>query len=168
MNRFFDVFLYINFFFAIPVFIIELIRFPVWVEKIDITKNIKGKPIERYLENKYFALEFKVVVTIVLFAAVSIVSILFSSFPREIENPGLLIFIPIMFWIVITGFGGILLGQYFYKTAKKNEIFSKTATIREIHVRHRAQLGIGVFICFYLGCIIAFPIMHMFFLLNLI
>ena len=39
MNHFFDILLYINFFVAIPFFIIEIIRFPVWAEKIDITKT---------------------------------------------------------------------------------------------------------------------------------
>ncbi len=168
MNRFFDILLYIDFFVAIPFFIIEIICFPAWVEQIDITKNKKGKPIKRYLENKYVLLELRIALTVILFAAVSIVSLLFSSFPREIENPGALISLPILILLLGTGFGGFFLGNYFHKTAKRMEIYQQAAAVHEIYVRNRAQMGMGVLICFYLSIVVAFPVMHLFFLLNLI
>ena len=168
MNRFFDILLYINFFVAILFFIIEIIRFPVWVEKIDLTKNKNGKPTERYLENKYVLLELRIALTVILFAAVSIISLLFGSFPREIEEPGPLISLPILIMLLGTGLGGIFLGNYFYKTAKKSEIFKKMSSFGVIYVRQRYQMGMGVLICFFLSIIVAFPIMDLFFLLNLI
>ena len=168
MNRFFDILLYLNFFVAIPLFILEIICFPVWAEKIDITKNKNGKSIRRYLENKYVLLELRIALTVIFFAAVSIVSLLFSSFPREIENPGFLISLPILIMLLGTGFGGFFLGNYFHKTAKKREIYQQAATVHEVYVRNRSQMGMGVLICFYLSIIVAFPVMHLFFLLNLI
>ncbi len=168
MDRFFDILLYLNFFVAVPVFIIEISRFPVWAEGIDLTKNKKGKPPERYLKNQYLLLELRIALTVILFAAVSIVSLLFSSFPREIEEPGLLIALPILIMLLGTGLGGFFLGNYFYKTAKRREIFKKTGSLGDIYVRERSQMGMGVLICFYLSIIVAFPIMHLFFLLNLI
>ena len=168
MNRFFDILLYINFLPATPFFIIEIIRFPIWAEKIDIAKNKKGKPIERYLENKYVLLELRIALTGILFAAVSIVSLLFGSFPRKIENPGSFISLPILILLLGTGLGGFFLGDYFYKTAKKSEIFKKSDSLGDIYVRQRSQMGMGVLICFYLSIIVAFPVMHLFFLLNLI
>ena len=168
MNRFFDILLYLDFFIAIPFFAMELFRFPAWVEKIDITKNKKGKPTERYLENRYVMLELRIVLTVVLFAAVSIVSLLLGSFPREIEAPGFLIALPILMMILGTGLGGFFLGNYFYKTAKRSEIFRKATSLSDIYVRSRSQLGMGVLICFYLSIVVAFPVMHLLFLLNFI
>ncbi len=168
MDRLFDILLYLTFFVAVPVFIIEIIRFPIWTERIDLTKNKKGKPTERYLENKYVLLELRIALTVILFAAVSVVSLLFSSFPREIEEPGLFISLPILIMLLGTGLGGFFLGNYFYKTAKKSEIFKKTGSLGVIYVRQRYQMGMGVLICFYLSIIVAFPVMHLFFLLHLI
>lgn len=168
VNRFFDVLLYIVLFVSIPLFVAELIQFPVWVGKIDVTKNKKGKPTERYLENKFALLEGRIVLTVILCVAISIISILFSSFPREIENPGFLLFIPLLVLFVGTGLGGIVLGQYFLNTARKNGIFKKINHFPTIFVRSRSQYGIGVIICFYLGCIVDFALMHLLFILHLI
>ena len=58
--------------------------------------------------------------------------------------------------------------NYFFKTAKKSEIFKKTNSLGDIYVRQRSQTGMGVLICFYLSIIVAFPVMHLLFLLNFI
>ena len=92
MSSFFDVVLYLTFFVAISLFVIELNRFPAWAGKIDVTKNKKNLPLERYLENRFLLLEGRIVLTVVLCSTVSVVSLLFGSFPREIENPGILLF----------------------------------------------------------------------------
>ncbi len=168
MERFFDVLLYVVFFVAIPLFVIELVRFPVWVRKIDGTKNKKGKPLERYLENRFLLLEGRIALTVVLCAAVSILSFLLGSFPKEFEQPGFLLFLPIVLMLVITGLGGICLGQYFFNVARKDEIFRKTNHYPTIFVRTRAVLGMGLLIGFYLSLIVCFPLMHLFFTLNLI
>ena len=168
MERFFDVLLYVSFFVTIPLFVIELVRFPVWVRKIDVTKNKKGKPLERYLENRFLLLEGRIALTVVLCAAVSILSFLLGSFPKEIEQPGFLLFLPIVLMLVITGLGGICLGQYFLNVARKDEIFKKTNHYPTIFVRTRSQIGTGLLIGFYLSLIVCFPLMHLFFILNLI
>ena len=168
MERFFDVLLYVVFFVAIPLFVIELVRFPVWVRKIDVTKNKKGKPLERYLENRFFLLEGRIALTVVLCAAVSILSFLLGSFPKEFEQPGFLLFLPIVLMLVITGLGGVFLGQYFLNIARKNGIFKKTDHYPSIFVRPRAELGMGLLIGFYLSLVVCFPLMHLFFTLNLI
>lgn len=168
MNKFFDILLYITFFVSIPLFVVELVRFPVWVGKIDFTKNKKGKPMERYLENRYLLLEGRIILTVILCFASSVISMLFGSFPREIENPGFLLFIPVLIWILGTGLGGVFLGQYFLNTARRNDIFKNTNHLRTIFVRNRAQFGVGVLIGFYFFGIIAFTVMHFLFILNLI
>ena len=167
MERFFDVLLYVVFFVAVSLFVIELVRFPVWVRKIDVTKNKKGKPLERYLENRFLLLEGRIALTVVLCAAVSILSFLLGSFPKEIEQPGFLLFLPIVLMLVITGLGGICLGQYFFNVARKDEIFKKTDHYLTI-LRPRAVLGMGLLIGFYLSLIVCFPLMHLFFTLNFI
>ena len=168
MSYFFDGLLYLTFFVAMPLFIIELIHFPAWVKKIDITKNKKNKPLDRYLEKRFLLLEGRIALTVILCAAVSILSLLLGSFPKEIEEPGFLLFLPIMLMCVITGLAGVFLGQYFLNTARKNDIFKKTDHYRTIFVRTRSQYGMGVLIGFYLGLIVAFPLMHLLFMLNLI
>ena len=167
MERFFDVLLYVSFFVTIPLFVIELVRFPVWVRKIDVTKNKKGKPLERYLENRFLLLEGRIALTVVLCAAVSILSFLLGSFPKEFEQPGFLLFLPIVLMLVITGLGGVFLGQYFLNTARKAEIFKKTDHYLTI-LRPRAVLGMGLLIGFYLSLVVCFPLMHLLFTLNLI
>ena len=167
MERFFDVLLYVVFFVAVSLFVIELVRFPVWVRKIDVTKNKKGKPLERYLENRFLLLEGRIALTVVLCAAVSILSFLLGSFPKEFEQPGFLLFLPIVLMLVITGLGGICLGQYFFNVARKDEIFKKTDHYLTI-LRPRAVLGMGLLIGFYLSLIVCFPLMHLFFTLNFI
>ncbi len=167
MERFFDVLLYVSFFVTIPLFVVELVRFPVWVRKIDVTKNKKGKPLERYLENRFLLLEGRIALTVVLCAAVSILSFLLGSFPKEFEQPGFLLFLPIVLMLVITGLGGICLGQYFFNVARKDEIFRKTDHYLTI-LRPRAVLGMGLLIGFYLSLVVCFPLMHLFFTLNFI
>lgn len=168
MNHIFDALLYVVFFVAILLFVIELVRFPVWVRKIDVTKNKKGKPLERYLENRFLLLEGRIALTVVLCAAVSILSFLLGSFPKEFEQPGILLLLPLMLMLVITGLGGVFLGQYFFNIAKKDEIFKKTNHYPTIFVRNRSQLGMGLLISFYLSLIVEFPLMNLLFLLNLI
>ena len=53
MKLFFDVLLYIDCLVLFLLLIKELIRFPVRVEKIDLQRNRKNKPLERYMENSY-------------------------------------------------------------------------------------------------------------------
>ncbi len=166
MDRVFDILLYLDLFIAVPVFVLELIRFPAWVERIDLNKNIEGKPIGRYLENRFVLVELRIVLTVVAFAAGSIVFMLLGSFPREIGSPKFLLFLPILLMVAGTGIGGVFLGNWFYKTAKRSEIFREAASAHEIFVRSRSQLGMGIFICFYLSIVAAFPMMHLFFLLN--
>lgn len=168
MSSFFDVVLYLTFFVAISLFVIELNRFPAWAEKIDVTKNKKNLPLERYLENRFLLLEGRIVLTVVLCATVSVVSLLFGSFPREIENPGFLLFIPLIIWLIGTGLGGVFLGQYFLNTARRNEIFRKTDHYPTIFVQTRSQYGMGLIISFYLSLIASFSLMHLLFMCNLI
>lgn len=168
MNNFYDVLLYVSFFIAIFLFIVELIYFPVWVRKIDMAKNKKEKPIERYLENRFLLLEGRIALTVVLCAIVSIVSLLFGSFPKNIENPGFLLFIPLIIWLIGTGLGGVFLGQYFLNIARRNEIFKKTDYYPTIFVRNRSQYGMGLIISFYLCGIVSVTLMHLFFMFNLI
>ena len=123
MDRVFDILLYLDLFIAVPVFVLELIRFPAWVERIDLNKNIEGKPIGRYLENRFVLVELRIVLTVVAFAAGSIVFMLLGSFPREIGSPKFLLFLPILLMVAGTGIGGVFLGNWFYKTAKRSEIF---------------------------------------------
>ncbi len=168
IERFFDVLLYVAFFVTVPIFVIDLVRFPAWVREIDVTKNKKGKPLDRYLENRFLLLEGRIALTVVLCAAVSILSLLLGSFPREIENPGFLLFLPVLLMVVMTGFGGVFLGQFFLNTAIKNNIFKKTNHYPTILARNRSQFGMGVLIGFYLSLVVGFPLLHLFFTLNLI
>lgn len=167
MTKFFDVLLYVPFFVVIPLIVFELIRFPVWVGEINIAKNKKGKPIERFLENAFFMLEGRIILTVVLCAAVSIVSLLLGSFPKEIETPGLLISIPILLMFILPWGGGLFLGKYFLNIARKHDIFKKTDQVRATAVRVRAQYGVGAFIGFYFGIVVSFPLLHLMFILNL-
>ena len=168
MKHFFDVLLYLTFFVTIFLFIKELLYFPVWVAKIDITKNRKNKPLERYLEDEYLLLEGRIVLTVMLCATVCIVSLFLGSFPKEIENPHFLLFIPLAIWFIGTGVGGICLGQYFLNIAKRSEVYQRKSSYSTIFVRNRFHYGMGIIISFYLGCVVAFILMHLFFLLNLI
>lgn len=168
MNNFFDVLLYFTFFVTIFLFAMGLIYFPVKVANIDITKNRKNKPPERYLENKFVILEVRIALTTALCSAVSILCLSLGSFPKEIENPSFLLFVPLAIWFIVTGSGGVFLGQYFLNTAKKNKIYQKTNHYPTIFVRNRSYYSIGIIISFFLGCTVAFTLMHFFYLLNLI
>ncbi len=168
MDRFFDALIYLAFFVGVPLFIVELIRFPAWVGKIDVTKNKRGKPVERYLENAFFLIEGRIILTVVLCAAVSIISLLLGSFPKKIETPGPLISIPILLMFILPWVAGISLGKYFLNTARKYEIFKKTDQVWTAAVRVRAQYGVGVFIGFYFGLVVGFPLLHLLLLLHLI
>ena len=168
MNYFFDVLLYFTFIVTIFLFAMGLIYFPVKVANIDITKNRKNKPPEQYLENKFVILEVRIALTTALCSAVSILCLFLGSFPKEIENPGFLLFVPLAIWFIVTGSGGVFLGQYFLNTAKKSKIYQKTNHYPTIFVRNHSYYSIGVIISFFLGCTVAFTLMHFFYLLNLI
>jgi hypothetical protein len=70
--------------------------------------------------------------------------------------------------LIGTGLSGVFLGQYFLNTARKSKIYQKTNDLPTIFVHNRFQYAIGLIIGFFLSCIVAFAIMLLLFMLNLI
>lgn len=168
MELFFDILLYISFFVSIPLFIIGVERFPKWVAKIDPAKCKSGKRVDRYLENQFCLQYCKILLMVLPCAAVSFVSILHGSMPKEQEEVGPLLCVPVLLWFIIFGFGGFGLGDYFLKIAKKFGIFQKATDYMTARTNVRGITGMGVLACFYLGLIIMFTMIHLFFILGVI
>lgn len=140
MELFFDILLYVSFFVSISLFIIGVERFPKWVASIDPAKCKSNKPLEEYLGNQLLLREGK-------FA--------------------LMFLFPVLLVFIITGFGGLCLGNYFVKTASKCEVFQKTKNYGAF-IHNRGYWGMGMLICFYFSLIIFFTLWHLFYILGAI
>ena len=167
MELFFDILLYISFFVSIPLFIIGVKRFPSWVAKIDPAKCKSGKPIEQYLGNQLLLREGKFALMVLPCTAVNFLSIQLGSMPKEGGEIGILFLFPVLLVFIITGFGGLCLGDYFVKTASKCEVFQKTKN-HGAFIHNRAYWGTGILICFYFSLIIFSTLLHLFYILGVI
>lgn len=167
MELFFDILLYVSFFVSIPLFIIGVKRFPSWVAKNDPAKCKSGKPIERYLGNQLLLQEGKFSLMVLPCTAVNFLSIQLGSMPKESGEIGILFLLPVLLVFIITGFGGLCLGDYFVKTASKCEVFQK-AKNHGAFIHNRAYWGTGILICFYFSLIIFFTLWHLFYILGVI
>lgn len=168
MELFFDILLYTSFFVSIPLFIIGVERFPRWVANIDPTKCKSGKRVDRYLENQFCLQYCKILLMVLPCTAVSVVSLLNGSMPNELEEVGPLFGIPILLDIAFSFIGGFWLGDYFLKIAKKFGIFQKATDYMTARTNLRGITGMGVLACFYLGLIIMFAMIHLFYTLGVI
>lgn len=168
MKLFLDILLYVNFFVFAYLFIKEVKLFPNWVANIDPAKCKSGKRVDRYLEKQLFFREGRIALTAMLCTGIDVVSIQLGSFPKKIDDPYSLMAIPALLVLIFPVIGGIILGNYFFDTACKYEIYQKTTDFRTAYARTTGEKSIGIFICFYLTFILMFTIMHLFYILGLI
>ena len=168
MKLFFDVLLYIDCLVLFLLLIKELIRFPVRVEKIDLQRNRKNKPLERYMENSFLRLEIILILKFLIAFFIALLAFFLGRTPKKFENPGFVFFIPVLLLLIGTGIGGVLLGEYFSRVARKNNIFQKTNSFSTGYVRSRSQFGIGVIISFYFFLVVFFTLTNLFFVIGLI
>lgn len=167
MELFFDILLYVCFFVSIPLFIIGVERFPKWVASIDPAKCKSGKPIEQYLGNQLLLQEGKISLMVLPCTAVNILSFQLGSMSKTGDEIGILFLFPVLLVFIITGFGGLCLGNYFVKTASKCEVFQKTKN-HGAFIHNRGYWGMGMLICFYFSLIIFFTLCHLFYILGVI
>lgn len=167
MELFFDILLYVCFFVSIPLFIIGVERFPRWVANIDPTKCKSGKRVDCYLENQFILQECKIFLMVLPCIAVNILSFQLGSMSKTGDEIGILFLFPVLLVFIITGFGGLCLGNYFVKTASKCEVFQKTKN-HGAFIHNRGYWGMGMLICFYFSLIIFFTLCHLFYILGVI
>lgn len=120
------------------------------------------------MENSFVFLELRLIIIVLVSFFIALLCFFLGSTPKELENPGLLLFIPVLISLVGTGAGSVLLGEYFNRIARKNNIFRKTSEPRAAYVRSRAQFGVGAIISFYFFLIIFFALTDLFFIAGLI
>ncbi|HAC11538.1 MAG TPA: hypothetical protein DCE65_06730 [Clostridiales bacterium] len=76
------------------------------------------------------------------------ISFFSGSCPKEFDEATILA-VPVLICVIGVAFGGIFLGKYFLRVARKTGIFKKTENSREASEFSRAQFGAGMFIMMY-------------------
>lgn len=149
LNVFLDVAVCLSFILSTVALIAGIKKFPSRAEKIAIPEEDPDREQkQRAAEKSLFRLEMKTAAPVLLCFAVSLISFFSGSCPKEFDEATILA-VPVLICVIGVAFGGIFLGKYFLRVARKTGICKKTGSAREASEFSRAQFGAGMFIMMY-------------------
>ncbi len=150
LNVFLDVVVCLSFILSTVALIAGIKKFSSRAEKIAIPEeeDPDRKKKQQAAEKSLFRLEMKTAAPVLLCFAVSLISFFSGSCPKEFDEATILA-VPVLICVIGVAFGGIFLGKYFLRVARKTGIFKKTENSREASEFSRAQFGAGMFIMMY-------------------
>lgn len=120
LNVFLDVAVCLSFILSTVALIAGIKKFPSRAEKIAIPEeeDPDREQKQRAAEKSLFRLEMKTAAPVLLCFAVSLISFFSGSCPKEFDEATILA-VPVLICVIGVAFGGIFLGKYFLRVARK-------------------------------------------------